>query len=167
MPKTTEPIAYEDAVDLLDADHKLVKKLFIDYSALVEDSAPAQAKRAIALKICDALSVHATIEEEVFYPAVRKFIMDDSLMDEAHEEHAEAKSLIAEIQGLKQANAKQDQLVKQLGDAIDEHVLEEREQIFMKARYAPMDLKALVIPLLAARQETTKKSSTKQSKESA
>ena len=58
--------------------------------------------------ICRALSVHAQIEEEIFYPAVRKVIGDDGLMDEALAEHAEAKELIAEIQGMKATSANQD-----------------------------------------------------------
>src|SRR3954470_23783247 len=76
-------LSYEDAVDLLDADHKLVQKQFLDYQALCDDGAPTQARRQLALKICQDLTVHAQIEEEIFYPRVRDAIDDDALMDEA------------------------------------------------------------------------------------
>jgi hemerythrin superfamily protein len=94
----TQPIAYEDAVDLLDADHKAVKKLFIRYAALCDDGADVQEKRMVAERICQDLTIHAQIEEEIFYPAVREIIGDDSMMDKALEEHAEAKEAIAQIQ---------------------------------------------------------------------
>ena len=67
-------IPFETAIDLLEADHKAVKQLFIDYSALCEDDAPAAAKRSVAERICQELTVHAQIEEELFYPAVREAI---------------------------------------------------------------------------------------------
>ncbi len=79
---------FDNAVDLLDADHKAVKKMFIDYDALCEDGAPAAARRALAEKICQALTVHTQIEEEIFYPAVREATEDDPLLDEALAEHA-------------------------------------------------------------------------------
>ena len=142
-----EAVPYEDAVDLLDADHKAVKKMFIDYHAMCEDGAPAQAKAALAGQICQALTVHAQIEEEIFYPAVRGAIGDDTLMDEALAEHAEAKRLIAHIQGMDAAAKDYDATVKQLGKAIDEHVLEEREQIFLRAQQAALDLRELAVPL--------------------
>ena len=92
------PIPYENAIDLLDADHKAVKQLFIQYDALCEDGAPAEDKQQLAEKICQEITIHAQIEEEIFYPEVRKAIGDDALMDEAEQEHAEAKEAIATIQ---------------------------------------------------------------------
>jgi hemerythrin superfamily protein len=137
---------FQNAVDLLDADHKAVKQMFIDYSALCEDSAPPAARRALAERICQELTVHAQIEEEIFYPAVREAV-GDALMDEALAEHAEAKELIARIQGMKSASESYDATVKKLGKAIDQHVMEEREQIFLKALQAPLDLRGLAVPL--------------------
>ena len=148
-----DPVPYEDAVDLLDADHKAVKKMFIDYHAMCDDGAPAQARGTLALQICHALTVHAQIEEEIFYPAVREAIGDDTLMDEALAEHAEAKRLIARIQGMKASSDDFDATVQQLGKAIDEHVLEEREQIFLQARMAALDLRGLAVPLYGRKKE--------------
>jgi hypothetical protein len=141
------PIAYEDAVDLLDADHKAVKKMFIDHAAMCDVAAPSRAKRELAQRICQALTVHAQLEEEIFYPAVREAIGDDALMDEALHEHAEAKALIARIGSLSADDAAHGTAVKQLGKVIDQHVLEEREQIFLRARQSAMDLRGLTAPL--------------------
>ena len=148
-------IPFENAVDLLDADNKAVKKMFIDYDALCEDGAPAEAKRALAERICQALTVHAQIEEEIFYPAVRKAIGDGALMDEALREHAEAKKTIARIQAMKATADNYDATVKQLAKAIDEHVLEEREQMFLQAQQTPLDLRGLAVPLYNRKKQLT------------
>jgi hemerythrin superfamily protein len=163
----TNPIAYEDAVDLLDADHKAVKKMFIDYSALCEDGASADLKRALAANICQAITVHAQIEEELFYPEVRQAIGDDALMNHALEEHAEAKELIARLQSTKTVNAAYDENVKKLGKVIDEHVLEERGQIFLQARRAALDLRGLVVPMLKRQKLLRKKAASTPAKEPA
>ncbi|MBC7395685.1 MAG: hemerythrin domain-containing protein [Variovorax sp.] len=147
---------YDDAVDLLEADHQAVKKMFIDYGALCDDAAPATAKRALAQRICQALTVHAQIEEEIFYPQVRKVLGDDALMDEAIDEHAAAKALIAEIQAMKAPAEGYDSAVKQLGALIDAHVLHEREQIFLSARYTALDLRAMAVPLMTLQQKLKK-----------
>ena len=151
-----QPIAFEDAVDLLEADHKAVKKMFIDYGAMCEDSAPAEQKRAIARRICQALTLHAQIEEEIFYPQVRKVIGDDALMEQALGEHAKAKEITARIEAMKPTDAGYDATVKKLGMLIDEHVLEEREKIFLKARNAALDLRGMTLALLQRQQQLKK-----------
>ena len=161
-----EPVAFDDAVDLLDADHKAVKKMFIEYGALCEDAAPAAAKQALAQRICQALAVHSQLEEELFYPAVRKAIVDDALMDEALQEHAAANEVIARIESMKPTNSAYDATVQQLGKLIDQHVMEEREQIFLKARNAALDLRGLTLPLLK-RQKQLKKTVAEAAKEGA
>ena len=154
----SEPIAYEDAVDLLDADHKAVKSLFIEFNALCEDGAPPSDKQALALKICQALTVHAQLEEELFYPAVREATGEDALMDEAMLEHAEAKALIAQIQEMDPGDEAFDGTVQELGKDIDHHVLEEREQIFLKARLAKnLDLRGMVPALVKRKGQLQKK----------
>lgn len=153
---TSTPNAYEDAIDLLDADHKAVKKLFMNYTALCEDDAPFKHRQHLAEKICQELTVHAQIEEEIFYPAVREAIGDDALMDEARQEHAQAKDLIARIRAMNTDDDSYDAAVKQLEDAITEHVKEEREQMFLQARHAALDLKALAVPLLTRKMQLKK-----------
>lgn len=148
-----EPIAYETAIDLLDADHKLAKLLFTEYTGLAEDGAPAQARKQLADKLCAEITVHAQIEEEIFYPAVRKAIGDDALMNHAQEEHDQAKKLIARIQGMKAGDAKLDECVKELQQVIMDHVTDEREKVFLKAQYSTLDLRGMVPKLVARKKE--------------
>jgi len=145
--------AYDDAVELLDADHKAVKKLFIDFNALCDDGATPDVKRPIADKICQALLIHMQIEEEIFYPAVRAGTGDKPLIEEAIDEHAQAKETIAQIQAMDSADDKYDDTVKRLGELIDAHVLEEREQMFLKARQSQTDLRGLAVQLFERKQQ--------------
>ena len=134
----------KDACDLLDADHKAVKKMFTDYEALTEAGGNTkQKKRALADKICNELIVHTQIEEEIFYPAIRKPVKDDAMMNEAAVEHAGAKDLIAQIQGMNASDPMLDAKVTVLGEYIDHHVKEERTEMFPKARASKVDLVAL------------------------
>jgi hemerythrin superfamily protein len=149
------PCAFEDAVDLLDADHKAVKKLFMDYNALCDDKAPAKDRRVLAERICRELTVHAQIEEEIFYPEVRAVIRDDALINEALGEHAQVKALITRIQAMKSTAADLDASVKQLGKLVDQHVREEREQMFLRARRAAVDLRGLALALHSRKQQLT------------
>ena len=128
----------KDACDLLDADHRAVKKLFKEYDELTESRArgAAQKKLDLAHHICLEVTVHAQIEEEIFYPALRGAIKDTDLLDEAEVEHQTAKDLIAQIQDAAEADDKFDAKVKVLGEYIDHHVKEERGEIFVKARAA-------------------------------
>jgi hemerythrin superfamily protein len=146
-------LSYEDAIDLLDADHKLVQKLFLDYQALSDDGGPSEAKRQLALKICQDLNVHTQIEEEIFYPRVRAAIDDESLMNQALQEHAQARNAITRIQGMAPADADYDDTVMQLFQSIMDHVMEERERIFLKARYSKADLRGMVPELYARKKE--------------
>jgi hemerythrin superfamily protein len=146
-------LSYEDAIDLLDADHKLAQKQFLDYQGLSDDGAPPEARQRLALKICSDLGVHTRIEEEIFYPRVRAAIGDDELMDRAMREHAEAKETISRIQGMAPTDAALDGTVQKLAAAILDHVMEEREQIFLKARYSTADLRGMVPELYARKKE--------------
>ena len=131
----------KDACDLLDADHKAVKKLFKDYEALAGSRSRSSAKkRQLADSICRELMVHATLEEEIFYPAVRAAIKDDALLNEATVEHASAKVLISQIQGMQPEDALFDAKVTVLGEYIDHHVKEERNEMFPKAKKSRLDL---------------------------
>lgn len=151
-----ERIAYEDAVDLLDADHKAVKKMFIDHAALCADDAPAATRHLLALRICAAATVHAQLEEEIFYPQVRAVIGDHPMLAEAQRQHAEVEEAIERIGARKATDAGRDPAVQLLGGLIDRHVLDERERIFLKARQAPLDLRRMTLPLLQRRRQLQK-----------
>jgi hemerythrin superfamily protein len=138
--------AEKDACDLLDADHKAVKKMFKEYEELTSSRARSamQKKKDLAMQICQELTVHAQIEEEIFYPALRAAMKDTDLLDEAAVEHQTAKDLIAQIQGAGEPDEMFDAKVKVLGEYIDHHVKEERGEIFPKARAArKLDLVAM------------------------
>jgi hemerythrin superfamily protein len=135
----TKPI---DAIAMLTADHREVKAMFEQYEAL-GDRAKAS-KKKLADRICDALTLHATVEEEIFYPAVRAASKDAAdLLDEALVEHAGAKDLIAQIQEMDPEDDLYDAKVKVLGEQIDHHVGEEEGEMFPKAKKAGLDLVAL------------------------
>jgi hemerythrin superfamily protein len=135
--KTAEPT---DAIALLKADHRAVEALFEQF----EKARGKPQKAALAEKICLELSVHTTIEEEVFYPACRGEIEDD-LLDEAYVEHDGAKLLIAEVMAGAPDEAFYDAKVKVLSEMIKHHVKEEeqRDGMFAQAKKADIDLEEL------------------------
>jgi len=138
-----------DAIKLLKDDHKQVKTWFKHYESLEDDGE----KQALAQRICLALTVHARIEEEIFYPAAREAIDDDDLLDEAEVEHASAKQLIAEIQAMSASDRLFDAKVTVLGEYIAHHVEEEETEMFPEARSSDMDLKAIGAQLEARKAE--------------
>jgi hemerythrin-like domain-containing protein len=136
----------KDACDLLDADHRNVKKMFKEYEELTDSRGrnAAQKKMELAQQICMELTVHAQIEEEIFYPALRDAIKDTDLLDEATVEHQSAKDLIAQIESGSEADDMFDAKVKVLGEYVDHHIKEEKNEIFPKARAArKLDLMAM------------------------
>jgi len=138
-----------DAIKLLKDDHAEVKKWFKQYESLEDDGE----KQALADQICLALTVHAQIEEEIFYPAAREAIDDDDLLDEAEVEHASAKQLIAEIQSMKAGDRLFDAKVTVLGEYVDHHVEEEEKEMFPESRDSDLDLKALGVQLAERKAE--------------
>lgn len=138
--------AEKDACDLLDTDHKAVKKMFKEYEELAGSRArnAPQKKKELAQQICQELTVHAQIEEEIFYPALREALKETDLLDEAAVEHQSAKDLIAQIQASAEPDEMVDAKVKVLGEYVDHHIKEERGEIFVKARAAKkLDLVAM------------------------
>ena len=153
MPSTR---AGKDACDLLDADHKAVRKMFKEFEELTQSRArnAGQKKLELARQICMELTVHAQIEEEIFYPALRAAIKDTDALDEAEVEHQSAKDLIAQIEQMADADEKFEAKVKVLGEYVDHHVKEERGEIFPKARSArKVDLIAMREELEARKEE--------------
>lgn len=143
-----------DAIALLKADHAEVKACFKAYQKLVDSEAGADERQELAEKICGMLTVHATIEEEIFYPAAREVLDDDAdLVDEADVEHASAKDLIAQIRGMGPDDDHYDAKVKVLGEYIDHHVQEEQDEMFPKVKKAGLDTKAVGEELAARKEE--------------
>ena len=149
-PRRSTP---HDALALLKADHKAVKALFKDYQDLADAEAGSDERQQLAERICMMLTVHATIEEELFYPPAREALGDDAdLIDEADVEHASAKDLIAQIQQSTPEDLHYDAKVKVLGEYIDHHVKEEEGEMFTKLKKTDLALDTLG-EKLAARKE--------------
>ena len=142
VAKKAAKVSRTDAIALLSADHKRVKKLFKQFDKMKEDGAAAD-KQALAQQICAELALHAEVEEQIFYPAAREAIDDDDMLNEAEVEHASAKDLIAQIESGDPSDPLWDAKVTVLGEYVDHHVQEEEEEMFTKARKAKMDLESL------------------------
>jgi len=165
--KTPSAPAAKDAISMLIEDHKKVKKMFMDFEKLMKSEGKEAEKGSLVAKICEELTIHTQIEEELFYPAVRAAINDDDLMDEADVEHAGAKDLIAQLEDMEPGDDHYDAKVTVLGENIDHHVMEEQDEMFPKAKKAKLDLAALGAQMLKRKQELQPNSGPSASKKNA
>ena len=128
------------AVTNLKADHQRVKGLFDEF----EKTAERATKITIVSEALEELSLHATLEEELFYPAVREEIGDDDgLMNEADEEHHVAKILIAELDEMDGTESHYDAKFTVLAENVRHHIKEEEENMLPKAQKTEIDFDAL------------------------
>jgi hypothetical protein len=141
-----------DAIALLKADHDKVKKMFKEFERLHEDDSTDQAEQ-LAKQICNELTVHTTLEEEIFYPEVREAIEDDDMLDEAEVEHASAKDLISQLESMSAADEKYAAKVTVLGEYVNHHIKEEQNEMFPKAKKAKLDMAEMGERMLARKQE--------------
>ena len=139
----------KDALAMLREDHKKVSALFEDF----EKARSLDRKRQIVANICQELTVHATLEEEIFYPAFKAALKDKQLVPEAVVEHASVKDLIAQVQGQQPGGEDYDAKVKVMGEFVKHHVKEEQNQMFPKARKADLDLVELGQRMAERKQE--------------
>jgi hemerythrin superfamily protein len=141
----------QDAIALLKADHRQVEDWFEQFEKARTDDR----KSDLAIKICDALTVHTTIEEEIFYPAFLDATADKELHHEAEIEHDGAKKLIAAIEASGPEDDYFDAKVKVLSEMIKHHVKEEEQPggMFAEARKSDMDLEALGEQMAARKAE--------------
>lgn len=140
-----------DAIALLKADHRVVEDLFEQF----EKATAAGRKKTLATQICTELTIHTLIEEEIFYPALRGKIEDDTL-DEAYVEHDGAKMLIAQIAAGSPDEDFYDAKVKVLSEDIIHHVHEEEmpsEGMFAQARATGVDMNELADRMRARKEE--------------
>ena len=143
-----------DAISLLTNDHAEVNELFEQYKALAEDEGSMTTeKQSLAEEICTMLTVHAAIEEEIFYPAVRDALDDSKLLDEAEVEHQAAKDLIEQIQDSDPGDPLYDARVNVLGEYVNHHVQEEEGELFPQVRDAELDLDELGAEMSARQEE--------------
>jgi hemerythrin superfamily protein len=131
-----------DALSLLEEDHKRVRKMFKDFEKMKDDG-DASEKEALAAQICNELTLHTEVEEQIFYPAAREAIEDDDMLNEAEVEHASAKDLIAQIESGDASDPMWAARVTVLGEYVEHHVTEEEKEMFPKVKKAKLDLEAL------------------------
>jgi hemerythrin superfamily protein len=149
--------AGQDAIALLTADHREVSDMFEEFEGLSDRSRVS--KKKLADKICKALIAHTTIEEEIFYPAVRAALKGkddeaDDMVDEAIVEHAAAKDLIRQILEMQPDEDLYDAKVKVLSEEVEHHVKEEEEEMFAEVREkTDLDLIALGQEMAMRKQE--------------
>jgi hypothetical protein len=146
MPRQTP-----DAIALLKQDHRKVEDLFERF----EKSRSEERKQALAREICTELTIHAMIEEEIFYPACHGEIADADLLDESYVEHDGAKVLISEIMSNINAHFFEAK-VTVLSEMIKHHVKEEEkrsEGLFAQAKAAGLDVEALGERLMARKRQ--------------
>jgi hemerythrin superfamily protein len=140
------------AVEVLKRDHDEVEKLFDQYED-AKDESNAELKAQIVAAVCKALTIHAQIEEEIFYPAMRRGEDDaQDLVDEAAVEHQTVKALVAELEGASPDDDLYDAKVKVLSEYVKHHVKEEEGEMFPLARKSDLDLEALGTELLARKE---------------
>ena len=134
--------APRDAIALLKQDHRTVSALFEEF-----EKADEEEQATIAQRVCQLLTVHAQIEEELLYPAAKEAFEgeeeDEDLVNEAEVEHGSAKELIAKIEGMSSGDDHFTATVTVLGEYIKHHVKEEESELFPQLKKTELDLKEL------------------------
>jgi hemerythrin superfamily protein len=128
------------AVKLLKQDHRAVERALREF-----ESAAGEAKHTIGQRICQLLTVHAQIEEELLYPAAREALSsrDEHLVAEARVEHSSVKDLIGQIESHDEADEEYEARVQVLGEYVKHHVGEEEKQLFPRLERSSLDLEEL------------------------
>ena len=137
-----------DAIALLRKDHDEVQRMFEEFESADEDR-----KFELAAEICQALTVHTTIEEEIFYPQVREAIDAEDLMLEAEVEDDTAPYLIERIQEGEVDELQLSEMSKVVKEYVGHHVNEEQRKMFPRVKRTSLDLEAIGRELLERKQE--------------
>ena len=145
--------AKQDAITLLMSDHDEVEELFNQFQKAKKNGGD---RADIVEQICKALTVHAEIEEEIFYPAARDALAEEDgedLLDEAEVEHASIKSLVEQLQDSDPDDDLYDAKVKVLCEYVTHHVKEEEGEMFPKVKKTDLNLEELGTELMERKQE--------------
>ena len=140
-----------DAIDMLKQDHDKVEKAFKDFEKM--DRQDVEACRQLIGTVCAELRMHTTLEEEVFYPAVREAIGDDDLMNEAAVEHETARMLIDQLDNMGADDPNYFATFTVLGEYVKHHIKEEHGEMFPAAKKAKIDLDALAERMRSRKEE--------------
>lgn len=138
----------QDAVAILRADHKKVSELVVQY----EKARSTTKKFSLVTDICTELSVHAQVEEEIFYPAVKAALKCKALVPEATAEHATLKDLMTQVEGFTPDGEMFDAKIKVMSEYVKHHVKEEQNEMFPKAKSTRLDMLKLGADILARKE---------------
>jgi hemerythrin-like domain-containing protein len=131
----------DDALALLEKDHRKVQKMFKQFEKL--DHEDERATRELAEQAISELEVHAALEEELFYPVVRDSIDEEDVIEEAEVEHQSARDLIDRLRALQPGTPTYAATFKVLGEYVNHHIEEEEKQMFKLAKRAKLDFEEL------------------------
>lgn len=141
-----------DVIKILTEDHRRVTDLFDEFEKMKKKGdEDEEAKQYIVETCCAELTIHAQLEEELFYPAAREAIDDLDLLDEAEVEHASAKQLISELSAMQPGDDLYDAKFTVLGEYVKHHIEEEEGELFKKVKKSELDLEELGEELLQRR----------------
>lgn len=135
--------ALDDPTRALMQDHSYVKELFQRYLSTQDE----QVKQNAGPRICEALQIHTSLEEAVFYPKAKE--VDAALIDKCESDHQQAEQLISQLQSQQPGQGSYDQLMQQLCDAIYAHIELEEQQLFPAVRNSALDLQDLALRMQA------------------
>jgi hemerythrin superfamily protein len=142
-----------DAVDLLKADHQKVKQLFDQLDTITKQGASNTEKTALVAQIRDELSVHESVENEVFFPAVREILRKNDVLQEATEDQEEAGDAIQALGELNAGDPGFDKKLSELGGKIAAHAAEEESDVFPQVKKSNIDTEVLGEKMTARKKE--------------
>jgi len=140
-----------EAINMLKEDHAQVEKSFKEFEKL--DREDTETAHQLVLGVCEALKVHTTLEEEIFYPAVRDAIDDEDIMNEAAVEHETAKMLIDQLENMPADDPNFHATFTVLGEYVRHHVKEEEGEMFQQAKKSDLDFEDLAQRMKARKEE--------------
>ncbi|HJV83692.1 hemerythrin domain-containing protein [Noviherbaspirillum sp.] len=141
-PRVSSKGSSTDALHVLAEDHKKVLDMFEEFEEIKNDP-DEEAKQLLIETACAELTIHAQVEEEIFYPAAREVIEEMDLLDEAEVEHASARQLITELAAMEPDDDLYDAKFTVLGEYVKHHIQEEEKELFPKLKKAEIDLDEL------------------------
>jgi iron-sulfur cluster repair protein YtfE (RIC family) len=141
------------ALALLRADHLRVRNLFQELNSLKGLDDEDERRAELVDDICYELTLHAMLEEEIFYPVLRSAVDNDELMDEADLEHAGIRELVGQLELMYPGDDHFEATVSVLGEELGHHIDKEESEMFAAALRAGIDLERLGEQLAARREE--------------
>jgi hemerythrin-like domain-containing protein len=139
MPKSKAKAA--GAMEMLKEDHAKVQKAFKEFEKM--DREDSETMKQLVQTVCEDLKVHTTLEEEIFYPAVREAIDDEDIMNEAAVEHETAKMLIDQLENMGPDDPSFHATFTVLGEYVKHHIKEEEAEMFPQAKKTGLDFEDL------------------------